>query len=486
MGTNSNTRDGLRAHLAIAREQADLGAYEQALESIHSAKSENPRNVYLLALEKQVEQLSRLHHDGRLDDESRTDILESIPEIIERALNGATEIAAGTTVITKPLNEVALRQREEKTAALEWLKNQYFQHAHEYVQKGQYDHALAEIRRVFIIDPPNQIAKDFETQILQLIELRSRAAKHLEEPAAPVEVPHAAPAAEVHSPAPIRPPARKHEKTAEVGHAADAPQLPAEWLVPHKEKPKKKLSGIVMVAIFLTIAIIGAAVFYYIIRAHKAEKIKSRGNAPLAGNFAFSPSSNLIEQNFVISHNPAEQISQTPAENSENSEKVDTKTVVPTTPLTEQQQADTGNSSPQPVGTLQEHASSNVADLKVAGSPVPVTLSDPVPQGEPPDSKNEEAKPETFVAVQQPAQLLKLEKPKFSDIAYQTGLAGQLVIQVQIDAEGKPQTAKILRSTNSLLDDAMLDAVLNSTFLPARMTSGPVSSSLIIPFNFKR
>lgn len=142
--------DMLARLLATARDRVESGAYADALASVREAKQLQPRNIYLLAFERQLEQLLELSAAGKLGDDERVDIVESIPGIMERALEGPGEQAA----------------------AHEWLKNQYFQHAHEYVKKGEYEHALAEIRRVFIIDPGNKTARDFELQIDELTHIK--------------------------------------------------------------------------------------------------------------------------------------------------------------------------------------------------------------------------------------------------------------------------------------------------------------------------
>jgi TonB family protein len=98
----------------------------------------------------------------------------------------------------------------------------------------------------------------------------------------------------------------------------------------------------------------------------------------------------------------------------------------------------------------------------------------------------QEASPEPFIVVEQPPQIVKLEKPRFSDAAYKQGLEGQVVVQVQIDPQGRPQQAKVLSSSNPLLEEGVLEAVLQSQFTPGRMSSGPVASSMVIPFKFRR
>jgi tetratricopeptide (TPR) repeat protein len=167
--TSKPSLDELAALLAVARKRAEAGNYQDALSSVRDAKRLHDRNVYLLAFERQLEQLTELSLAGTLGDDERTDILDSIPGIVERALEGAS---APLPAATAPDAAAAERARAERAAAHEWLKNQYFQHAHEYVKKGEYDHALAEIRRVFIIDPESKIARDFEQQITELERIR--------------------------------------------------------------------------------------------------------------------------------------------------------------------------------------------------------------------------------------------------------------------------------------------------------------------------
>ena len=154
----------LASSLAEAQTYAEAGKYSRALKAARQAKTDDPANVYILAFERQLEQLLELSQQDNLTDENKLDILESLPGISERAIgSGALQN-----------NEASAPEPEgnEKTAALEWLKNQYFQHAHDYVRKGEYQHALTEIRRVYIIEPDNKVAPQFEQQIVELSSLR--------------------------------------------------------------------------------------------------------------------------------------------------------------------------------------------------------------------------------------------------------------------------------------------------------------------------
>jgi TonB family protein len=90
-----------------------------------------------------------------------------------------------------------------------------------------------------------------------------------------------------------------------------------------------------------------------------------------------------------------------------------------------------------------------------------------------------------FETLVEDARILHLERPMLPEGIYASGLEGQVVVQVDIDRDGNPRQAKILRSTNDLLEPAVIDAVNRSQFSPRKMSSGPVNSSLTIPFTFR-
>ena len=48
----------------------------------------------------------------------------------------------------------------------------------------------------------------------------------------------------------------------------------------------------------------------------------------------------------------------------------------------------------------------------------------------------------------------------------------------------KPVQSVTLKSTNDLLIQPVIDAVMSSQYAPAEMTTGPVASWLTIPFRF--
>jgi len=416
----STNRTTIAGYLSGARSQTEAGNFKEALATLKEAKNLEPRNIYILAFEKQVEQLIELAEMNILTDEHRSDILESIPGIIERALEGKAGAPGGPSLEARAALE---REREEKAAALEWLKNQYFQHAHEYVRKGEYQNALTEIRRVYIIEPANRIAKDFEQQIEQLISLHK---------VQTVTKPHfrtmrpAGKAGAVGGDSS----GRVHSGTTPSTNAQESPSPSPGPESPATEAAagKRKMSPAVIIGIIVALI---AALFalYYFSGDGETQQSPVSANpkvpAPPSAK-ALSPApAGTAELRFMISLIRSE-----------------------------------GKLSPQ------------VAREGGESRPVTMTLeSEPLAAG---DTVLEEAK------------LLSIQNPKFPSFSYAAALDGQVVVQVEIDPEGSPGQTKIVRSTNELLDVAVIDAVSNATFSPRRTRRGPVSSTATIPFTFRQ
>jgi len=252
--TPQSPGEDLAGHLAKAHADVETGNYLEALACAQRAKDLEPNNIYVLALEKQIEQLIELSEGDGLTDEQRSDILESIPGIIDRAVEGPPpeepddEAAIGEAAPAPKAN------RADREAALEWLKNQYFQHAHDYVRKGEYNNALAEIRRVFIIESTNETAKQFERHIVELAEL------HSEIPAVPSPA-----AAAVVSPPPPPP-----LKTVEA-----APRQEADRREP--PKPRSRTFTVILVGIILVaMAFIGYGLIQLWLRDNMTRPTQTR------------------------------------------------------------------------------------------------------------------------------------------------------------------------------------------------------------------
>jgi TonB family protein len=90
-----------------------------------------------------------------------------------------------------------------------------------------------------------------------------------------------------------------------------------------------------------------------------------------------------------------------------------------------------------------------------------------------------------FVPVQKEPEIVKLVQPEIPNVVWMYGAVEQVIVKVLIDADGKPIDTQILKSTKQVLEKPVIDAVLNSKFLPAQSATGPVRTWLTIPFKFK-
>jgi len=167
-----NDNDKRRAQALVnkllkeAEEKTKSGDYRSALTAVRKAKALDQGNVFLLALERQVEQMGDLALTGTLTEAQKIDILDSVPRLIEQASNSDSVLAQGSA------GQSAEELHEARDAAGRWLKNQYFQRSHEFVRTGDYEHALSELRKIFSIDDQDKVAREFEMKIMQMLELR--------------------------------------------------------------------------------------------------------------------------------------------------------------------------------------------------------------------------------------------------------------------------------------------------------------------------
>jgi TonB family protein len=432
--------------LSEAQAKTEAGQFGDALQMVREAKAIEPRNIYILAFEKQVEQLVELSEAKLLSDEQRSDIIESLPGIIERAAE-SSNAPSSVAPVSDTRNELD-REREERAAALEWLKNQYFQHAHEYVRKGEYQHALAEIRRVFIIDPNNKIAQDFEKQIDQLISLRKVQATPRTQTA-----PSAYPGGEAHprtEAAGLRP---------SVAETAEA-------------KPKKPLNYTVIIALVLTLIAVAIA-FYYFQRREKMMKPPAPTQQDV-GALMLSQPNEVAEQSFVISQ-------------TEGRGTVSSQATPETAPAMAGASASGESFAPRAVRGSEPASKKgrsgrrpSPVQLLTPESPAPASAQEA--SGGTTSRESPESQGETVV---EEARIVHLARPQLPGGVYASGLEGQVVVQVEIDSDGRPRQVKILRSTNDLLDGPVIEAINNSEFAPRKMSSGPVASRLTIPFSFR-
>jgi protein TonB len=70
--------------------------------------------------------------------------------------------------------------------------------------------------------------------------------------------------------------------------------------------------------------------------------------------------------------------------------------------------------------------------------------------------------------------LLSRVEPSYPQVARRAGLGGRVTVRAVIAEDGSVDTVEVLASTNSLFNEAAVDAVRKWRYRPARMNGGPV------------
>jgi TonB family protein len=80
----------------------------------------------------------------------------------------------------------------------------------------------------------------------------------------------------------------------------------------------------------------------------------------------------------------------------------------------------------------------------------------------------------------------RLQQPLIPDAILRSGMAGEVTVLVEIDAEGKPVSSRVTRSTLPAFNDLFIEAVMASEFWPGVSADGRTTTYLSIPFRVGR
>ncbi len=515
-------------------ERTDSREYAEAVDALELARTADPENIYISALRRQLDALLSLSQADALGEDQRHDLMEPMPGIIDCAIRDAHRQRRTGTVgfsSAKPAGETAdapavthTTENDPEQSAdpgdvqkeLEALKLLYFQRASKFVMKGEYEQALAEVRRVFVVDPENTIAKEYASRVEHLIQhARALAA----EPAPPADaigenlrLLQAEPAREpepqqdepppVHAdrstawddtflapkaPAPLpryRPMPPSSRQTVAYGDSLAVSLSAPPYDDEAYERPGKNKSKVffLLATVILTPLLAGAAVAIF------SSKTSSRNDAmAIAGQVRVQEQSENPASSSVQATIGAAQVGtqEQPAAPKEEPVRV---AAVPTQKSAQAPVEQKENAGPAPV----KAAVSTPAPQADAAVTEPVTLPTPaaevIPPHQPVAQPADPPRSSTpaFVPVEKDPQIVKLEKPEFPSFVWKMGIEGQVVVRVLIDINGKPLDSQILKSTNPIFEQPVIDAVMKSQFAPARMGQGPVAAWLTIPFKFKQ
>lgn len=500
--------------------------FHAALDVLEVVRSSDPENIYVAALRRQLQALSALSASDELHDIHQHELMEPMLGIIECAMRDHNRLCrsrnTNSQATHKPgqpthANAVTgetpdapqdnhLTSASDAQKELEALKLLYFQRASKFVMKGEYEQALAEVRRVFVVDPENTIAKQYATRVEVLLGQARRLAsvppdflaedlttsdsnetvsKKSTTPKEPSRV-HAARStawdddfAEAKSASlipehHITPPSHRHTVSygdslaASLQHSGNQ----AHEDVKTDSKPPRKTRTFFLVSALGTVLIAGST-FAILSSSGKGTATREEFSQKAAGTMN-SPTAIQGQSIAYSSENPT--IEHTQASLSVSHQAPATAITPPS--------AGSQKGSPIPVAVESDPLSEAVNLDAMKDEPSKI-----VPP--PAESKPMVTQPVTstaiaFIPVEKDPQIIRLEKPQFPSFVWRTGIEGQVVVKVLIDPDGKPIDTQILKSTNTVFEQPVIDAVLKSQFCAAQMGQGPVTAWLTIPFKFKQ
>jgi len=420
--------------------KAETSKFTDALATIKEVKTADSKNIYLIAIEKQIAKLC----DSSLPEEIRSGIVRSLPSMIDRAISDIQRRAS--------VPKVDDSQKEQKEAALEKLKSQYFQRADDYVEKQEYQRALEEIRRIYIIEPGSVVAKEYEQKIEQLAALHAR--NELQ----------AATSAEIkETKADVKEPKVEVKKPKKADPVIEPPK---EKVVPQaEENPKKSKLPILIASAAVVILAIGAWIFFSRNSSSGTQTNQQQTQSP-------SPmqDSVIIPLPTTASTSQSGKGSAPIAETSKQPVKIEKK-----------QPELQGQKPVQPATTPATIQPTNAKPQ--AGQPPSATPTQQ-PAQQPNTTENTPA-PMPFVAIENPPEIIRREPAKYPEIAIKMGIQGRVTVEVTVDAQGKPIQTKVVKSSSDVFNDAAVEAVMKYTFKPAMQSTGPVTAKVYIPIDFR-
>jgi TonB family protein len=447
------------------------GELNSYAESLGLARITNPSDQYRInrvSLENLLARIIDRYQRNDLSEKQRNELFKLLPTLVERAISNAhtEQLQPGNpTPALDPLLETGKR---EEIARLERLKNQYFQNAREYVKIGNYQYALVEVRRMYIVDPDNPVARQYEKWIEQLARLQNQQLKE----------PDAAPAEKVIEAEVVRTPEPEQDPDSD-----EAILMQVEQEVRGEPQPRAPLqqeggARFPLVTLIMVFLAVGGGVYLY--------RLVTGKNSITAPAYLRSilPPPEQEQPNELETPNVLSPASPTPVvKNPQKDVRSLAKESYAPAKQRPRQFFEPETFSPSPVehynvgpAAANDQASVSTLPASPVGGPTnnSTEITDNTSNGE-----------QQFVALEKPPQVLKLATPYYPEAAYRAGLEGEVLVKTKIDPSGRPEVAVILKSSSPIFDNAAIEALMNSEFSAGYMSTGPVTAWIVVPLKFK-
>lgn len=510
----------LKEHLLFVITKAEAGEYADAMTALQETLTSAKDNVYVRAVERQLTSLLDLSRRNVLTDERKAEILDPITSIVERLISSPTldaGIRAGNHGAPASQPDKAL-SLQEKVTALDHIKVNYFERAGQHLTNGDYDMALAEIRRVFVIEPENATAKQYESVILELMRLKGappqvmrptinarsgvpgpishRAPVIFPSPSQPIRQSAEIPPADMPVPAPplspepgAQAPAITEEKVLpfDSDFVFTANRSPLEDAEPKPLRPRRV--AVIAAALF----VMGAGVAGYVFMQVNGEPASPEGTTGTIAATAATQDKSADNAQVVATSNTGQ------LKTSEPSARIEprpaSKTADQNRSSSSQEPAPERNNSVALESTrhtpvhIQQSDVAPVGDEVTPPAPSTTTAGTPNPQTTASETSSvtlNEPSPEVFVAYEKEPQVVELARPEIPDNAWQGATVKRLVVRIMIDAEGKPHRVIFLKGDIQPVENAVTAAMMKSTFTPGIMGKAAVTTWLTVPINIRR
>ncbi len=109
----------------------------------------------------------------------------------------------------------------------------------------------------------------------------------------------------------------------------------------------------------------------------------------------------------------------------------------------------------------------------------------PKPQPTAPPSAGDQGPVRSVAQVGQMPRMKMVVKPVYPEVAKKANVEGVVILQVEIDASGTVMAAQVVKSLGSGCDEAALEAVKQTAFVPAYEDGKPVPVRIRVPYRFK-
>jgi hypothetical protein len=425
---------------------AESGQFADALIRLRRIKPMYPRNTFLVALEKQLERLLVLPRDSEPTDAQKKELLSSLPGLVKGAADSLRQQSPerAQTLPTPAVN--AKPEKSDRDTARTQLKEQYFQHADEYLKKGAYGSALVEIRRVKIIAPDDPTVAEYERTIRQLVELQQRIGIRTQEAESNASSESDSPRIGVEASPTPTPPVREYDSVSEPG-----PQEPETVELP-PAPPVRTRSRFGPIALTI-IALVGLSITALALLSNPDESVPANDQESAAPAVSSTPAANSTSETVLQ-----------PAREPQADEPV--------------RPVETASQQPAKITeSIQSPAPAPAAPAAVTVPRKKETVAAPVQQK--PQVAVEPAKP---AFTESDPQILQLQQPVFPPETIASKAGGEVIIMVQIDPEGKPIKTLVAKTTNPVYNASIIKAVMSSTYRPGTTPDGPTTKWITIPF----